>query len=218
MSRPAHNGTINRYRCPNCGSEWKDEWCCGCDDDCPQCGTNCSPEESQVIAACTHEECLGRRIELLNLVLSVSACAGAKRHPKWAVIEVKPDLVSRIKRMRDACNQGRLAGVFDVVGLDTWDRRHGCSVQGERLIVEPDRFYFRAHQRGTEYEVETVGVAIDTLLSLLEQPTWNAPAGWEWRYNDEENTLYVSEDSRREALSSLIKSFHAFETKTRKAA
>jgi hypothetical protein len=36
----------NQYDCP-CGTSWEDEWCAACDDDCPSCGTTCSPTESE---------------------------------------------------------------------------------------------------------------------------------------------------------------------------
>jgi len=36
---------LNEYECP-CGETWEDVWSCGCDDDCPSCGTTCSPSES----------------------------------------------------------------------------------------------------------------------------------------------------------------------------
>lgn len=36
----------NTYRC-DCGETWDDEWSCQCDDDCPECGTTCSPDESE---------------------------------------------------------------------------------------------------------------------------------------------------------------------------
>ena len=29
----------NFYRCGDCGHEWRDEWSCMCDDDCPECGS-----------------------------------------------------------------------------------------------------------------------------------------------------------------------------------
>jgi hypothetical protein len=28
----------NQYECEECGCSWEDEWSCGCDDDCPECG------------------------------------------------------------------------------------------------------------------------------------------------------------------------------------
>jgi hypothetical protein len=37
----------NYYRCDRCSSEWRDEWSCMCDDDCPDCGAlHMSPYES----------------------------------------------------------------------------------------------------------------------------------------------------------------------------
>jgi hypothetical protein len=40
-------GVINHYRCPECQTEWTDEWDCACDDKCPECGCrNISPYDS----------------------------------------------------------------------------------------------------------------------------------------------------------------------------
>lgn len=37
----------NCYECARCGSTWKDEWSCMCDDDCPHCGArHMSPVDS----------------------------------------------------------------------------------------------------------------------------------------------------------------------------
>ena len=37
----------NYYRCDRCDSEWRDEWSCMCDDDCPDCGArHMSPYDS----------------------------------------------------------------------------------------------------------------------------------------------------------------------------
>jgi len=30
---------LNHYHCDDCGTDWQDEWSCGCDDDCPECGS-----------------------------------------------------------------------------------------------------------------------------------------------------------------------------------
>lgn len=38
----------NHYECP-CGETWSDTWTCIVDDDCPGCGTTCSPDESEDI-------------------------------------------------------------------------------------------------------------------------------------------------------------------------
>jgi hypothetical protein len=39
----------NRYDCSECGEHWTDNWSCTSDDDCPKCGTTCSPSESEEI-------------------------------------------------------------------------------------------------------------------------------------------------------------------------
>lgn len=46
---PASEGItyyLNTYECP-CGATWTDEWCCGCDDECPECGKDISPTDSE---------------------------------------------------------------------------------------------------------------------------------------------------------------------------
>ena len=38
----------NHYHCGDCGTDWEDEWSCGCDDECPNCGSgDWSPVESE---------------------------------------------------------------------------------------------------------------------------------------------------------------------------
>lgn len=37
----------NRYRCDACKVEWEDTWSCACDDECPECGADISPYDSE---------------------------------------------------------------------------------------------------------------------------------------------------------------------------
>jgi hypothetical protein len=48
------NKTINYYSCESCDLEWQDIWECECSDDCPQCGIETAPHESE--ATCIAEE------------------------------------------------------------------------------------------------------------------------------------------------------------------
>jgi hypothetical protein len=36
----------NHYVCEDCGCHWTDEWSCACDDECPECGSDMSPVDS----------------------------------------------------------------------------------------------------------------------------------------------------------------------------
>lgn len=36
----------NHYRHSKCRTSWSDEWSCACDDECPKCGRDISPHES----------------------------------------------------------------------------------------------------------------------------------------------------------------------------
>ncbi len=41
---------VNRYRCEDCNVEWDDEWDCGCNDECPECGAETEPYFSHDIS------------------------------------------------------------------------------------------------------------------------------------------------------------------------
>jgi len=45
------NETINHYVCKFCDLEWQDVWECECNDDCPHCGIETEPYESESEAA-----------------------------------------------------------------------------------------------------------------------------------------------------------------------
>jgi rRNA maturation endonuclease Nob1 len=42
----------NKYRCTNCGTTWSDVWSATCDDECPRCGVDHTPESSVEVAEC----------------------------------------------------------------------------------------------------------------------------------------------------------------------
>ena len=204
MSRPAHSGTINTYHCPKCGCEWRDEWDCGVDDDCPDCGTTCSPVDSEAIAPCDDPECK-RDFRAVKLVMSAMPCADSDYHPDWAVIEVTPEFVSRIIWMRTICEKEGLAGVFHTCGPDEWGGGDESTVQGDRLVVEPDRFYFHAHPRGADYDIETSDVNIEAFLAAVANPAGKVPDGWAWH----EERLYVTNDASNASLAYLVESFES---------
>jgi predicted nucleic acid-binding Zn-ribbon protein len=55
----------NYYKCANCGSKWKDEWSCMCDDDCRRCGArHMSPYESDDLTDIVEER--GREFVVLR--------------------------------------------------------------------------------------------------------------------------------------------------------
>lgn len=48
MSNPTLTQT-NFYSCTQCTCKWDDQWDCGCDDECPQCGTVMTPYKQEPI-------------------------------------------------------------------------------------------------------------------------------------------------------------------------
>lgn len=44
----------NEYHCPDCDVSWSDEWSAMCDDECPECGADYSPERSEELPS---EDC-----------------------------------------------------------------------------------------------------------------------------------------------------------------
>jgi len=139
----------------------------------------------------------------MKLILSVMACADSDYHPDWAVLEITPEFVSRITRMRSICERERLTGVFDACGPDEWGGGDESTVQGERLVVEKDRFYFHAHPRGADYDIETADVDIEAFLAAIADPEGNVPDGWAWH----EGRLYVTNDASNASLAYLTESF-----------
>ena len=137
------------------------------------------------------------------LIMSVMACADSEYHPDWAVVEITPEFLSRIKRMRSFCENERLAGVFDACGPDEWGGGDESPVQGERLVVERDRFYFHAHPRHAGYDIETADVDIEAFLAAVADPAGKVPDGWAWH----EGQLYVTNDASNAGLAYLVESF-----------
>ena len=139
----------------------------------------------------------------INMVMSVMACGGSEYHPDWAVIEVTPEFVSRITRMRTICEKERLAGVLEAAGPDAWGGGDKATVQGDLLVVEKDLFFFRAYPRHADYEIETVDVDIDAFLAAVAAPAGKVPDGWAWR----DGRLYVTNDASNASLAYLVESF-----------
>lgn len=46
---------LNHYHCARCEASWQDEWSCACDDECPVCGHDISPDDSDDLSVCVTE-------------------------------------------------------------------------------------------------------------------------------------------------------------------
>lgn len=46
MSKPDNAGVLNHYHCEDCNIDWISEWDCACEDECPECGMDYSPQFS----------------------------------------------------------------------------------------------------------------------------------------------------------------------------
>lgn len=66
----------NSYTCRSCTSEqidWTDDWSCGCDDECPNCGESHSPHDQQWLAKCDANGFVGKLWENLPEAGSLEA-------------------------------------------------------------------------------------------------------------------------------------------------
>ncbi len=54
----------NHYNCSRCGTSWSDEWSATCDDECPECGADISPTESDDLTVIVEDE--GTRFVVLR--------------------------------------------------------------------------------------------------------------------------------------------------------
>ena len=139
----------------------------------------------------------------MKLVMSVMACADSDYHPDWAVVGVTREFVSHITRMRTICEKERLSGVLEAAGPDAWGGGDEATVQGDLLVVEKDLFFFRAHPRHADYEIETSEVDIEAFLGAVADPAGKVPDGWAWH----EGRLYVTNDASNASLAYLVESF-----------
>src|SRR5579883_3466715 len=183
MSRAEHNGTVNSYRCP-CGAEWTDEWDCGCDDECPVCGTTCSPIESVRRAPCDNPECQRRSAEAapaVRLVMEVEAFAEGAVCPRWAMTSITPQFVARIEHLQELCRRERLSWVREDTPLERWEGEEEHRIRGEQLVVGPDRFFFLAHPKHADFDIETAGLDIEDFLAAMKDRSARVPQHWCWR-------------------------------------
>lgn len=67
----------NTYQCP-CGTRWTDQWSCMCDDDCPSCGTTCSPETSEEIEL--------EDGQTLDDIQACDDCGAVEGTPEWGTV------------------------------------------------------------------------------------------------------------------------------------
>lgn len=77
----------NRYLCPRCKSEWKDEWSCACNDRCPACDLESSPTTSRDLSRQLLPEDFQGAERRLRLKAPLTATAEQARDYAEAMLE-----------------------------------------------------------------------------------------------------------------------------------
>jgi hypothetical protein len=99
-----------------------------------------------------------------------ASCTDNGAGPKWARIEVTPDLIHRIKMLRAACNMHSVSDIRAVGSPDAWGPGIDPSnlpLIAPRLVVTPDSFWFFAQPAGRIAEFETLPLSVHWLIDTF---------------------------------------------------
>ncbi len=84
---------LKTYCCPDCGTEWEDEWSCMCNDRCPECDAEVEPVSSEDLSRpLSHDDYLGAARKIFGSETSFPLVTDqeAKNYAE-AVMEGDPD-------------------------------------------------------------------------------------------------------------------------------
>ena len=141
-------------------------------------------------------------IDAVTLVMQVVPCADdVEFFPDFAVIQVTPALLERLRSLSAVCAREGLSRVAVDMALDRWAEDSEYSMRGERLEVRGQQFCFAARRKHSGSEVETIDMSIGALLETLGTADAQLPMGWAWR----DKTLFAADGL--EALEYLQESF-----------
>ncbi|MFP3637626.1 hypothetical protein [Paraburkholderia sp. SIMBA_054] len=88
---------------------------------------------------------------------------------RWAQVELSPQLVGRIKELRDLCRSLGLADVREFGAPAAWSGEQQWRPDMPHLRVSPEDFWYEVRPKNVDAEVRTQAVTIDTMVALLDQ-------------------------------------------------
>ena len=87
--------------------------------------------------------------------------------PHYAIVEVTPELVARVKQIETLIEQNDLKSAAIYGGPEKWERENELRLRGDSLKVVSGLCWFTALPKYGDYVVETSAMSISGLEKLL---------------------------------------------------
>lgn len=131
---------------------------CGVDD---EGGWDCDATEGIKIGRLS--------VKPFKLVIGASATSEFGEGPEWAGVTVTPEFLQTLLRLRRVCRDEKLESVTVSQAPDCWDQEEYFRIRGDSLRVWGNDFWFEAHPKYADYNVETRAIDIDKLLKVVDK-------------------------------------------------
>ena len=88
-------------------------------------------------------------------------------HPEWAMIEVTPELLSRVKKMADIVKTNALKSASVHGAPSAWDDADEYNIRGDELHVSECAFWYTSYPKHASVNIGTSAVPIEHFEQLL---------------------------------------------------
>jgi hypothetical protein len=104
--------------------------------------------------------------EPFKLVVEARAASEFGEGPAYAEVCVTPEFIEHLLKLSRLCEEHELESVTTTDAVDRWDRQDELRISGDSLRVCGDYFWFEAHPKHADYDVETAAIDIASLASV----------------------------------------------------
>jgi hypothetical protein len=104
--------------------------------------------------------------EPFTLVVRARAISEFGEGPDYAEVSVTPEFIEHLLRLSRLCKEHGLESVTTPDAVDRWDQEDELRIRGDSLRVLKDVFWFEAWPKHADYNVETEGIDIASLVSV----------------------------------------------------
>jgi hypothetical protein len=101
-----------------------------------------------------------------TLVVKAHATSEFGEGPKYAEVSVTPDFIEHLLKFSKLCEEHGLESVTTPGAMDRWDLQDELRIRGESLWVWRNTFWFEAHLKHADFNVETAIIDIASLASV----------------------------------------------------
>ncbi len=98
-----------------------------------------------------------------KLVVEAYATSEFGEGPEFAVVTVTPEFIDKLVRLRRVCKEHDLESLTIGMAPDMWDQEGDLRIRNNSLRVWGADFWFEAHPKHADYNVETKRISIGDL-------------------------------------------------------